>query len=182
MDFIFGIWFLVVGSLWTVGVLTLFILWLVHEESDGWAIAWMIVLCVIAYNIFQVDSMTLLVSAAAYIPIGIMWSFYRWKRFCNKKVEYFNEEKARIEEGVDQTSPHKLSMHADTVDRWRTALELDVLPGRNITRLVNWIFIWPFSVIENVLGDLYDMVVNLVKDHLISFYGRISSNALDKAQ
>lgn len=175
----FGIWFLVVGSLWTVGFLTLFVLWLVHEESDGWAIAWMIALGAIVYHIFQVDTMTLLVSAAAYIPIGIMWSFYRWKRFCNKEVQDYNDRK---DQRVSTDEVQGIADLAHWTERNLDSLKSTVSPGNNITRLVNWIVIWPFSVVENVLGDIYDAIVRLVKNHLVNLYSKISSNALNNVK
>jgi len=172
-------WFLVVGSIWTVGALTLFVLWLVHEESDGWAILWMVALGAIIYHIFRIDTMTLLIGAGAYIPIGIFWSFYRWKRFCNTKVNDYNERKtARL--AVDEVEAVQQLAHWE--ERNLDSLKDQVSPGNNITRLVNWIIIWPFSVVENVLGDLYDMVVDLVKVHLINLYTKISSNALNNVK
>lgn len=178
-EFIAATWFLVIGSIWTLGILGCFVLWLVHEESDGWALLWLAVFSAIAYWIFKVDTMTLLIGVAAYIPIGVCWSFYRWKRYCTSAVESYNERKTQR---VSQDDVQGVADLAHWTERNLESLKDDVAPGNNITRLVNWILIWPFSVIDNVLGDLYDMVVTLVKKHLINLYTRISSKALDNVE
>jgi hypothetical protein len=113
-----------------------------------------------------VDVKTLGMFIGAYIPIGLFWSFFRWRRFCNRKVAEFNE----YDWGDDSGAKTSAINH----------LKRDIDPSKNVGRVVQWIFIWPFSLIDNILGDIYDMVVNLVRVHLISLYRRISDNALKR--
>jgi len=169
-------------SFWGMGIVALFVLWLVHEESEAWAIAWLFVLAFITYNVFTIDLMTLLISMAAWIPIGICWSFYRWKRFCADLVEEHNEQKTLVYAQNNFTDPGERERMEREMARDFDRLKDRVDPGENITRLVQWILIWPFSVIENVLGDIYDMVVQLVKTYLINFYSKISNNALNQVK
>jgi hypothetical protein len=176
METIAAWWFIVVGSWWTLLFMGVFVFWLVHEESDGWAILWLLVASALAFHIFSLDLKTFLMYLVAYIPVGVGWSFYRWKRFCNKEVDEYNERKA--DHGHEQGG----SQLAEWEDRNFRSLENKLAPSNNITRLVQWIIVWPFSVIDNVLGDIYDMIVQLVKKHLINLYTKISSNALSKVQ
>ncbi len=50
----------------------------------------------------------------------------------------------------------------------------------NISRIVTWIFSWPFSAIDNIVGDLIDAVTSLVKNYLIGIYEGISKKYLDE--
>lgn len=176
IETIAAMWFLVIGSFWTLAVLGFFVLWLVHEESDGWAILWLLVASALAYHVFSLDLKTFAMYAIGYIPVGVFWSFYRWKRFCNKAVDSYNERKAAQE----QVKGTKLIN--DWEERNLDSLKDKVSPGNNITRLVQWIIIWPFSVVDNVLGDIYDMIVQLVKKHLVNLYTRISLSALNNVK
>jgi len=175
---IVGFWFIVVGSWWTLLFLGTFVFWLVHQEDDGWAIIWLLVASAIAYHIFQLELTTFLMWLAAYIPIGVIWSFYRWRRYCNKSVEEYNWEKQKRDAVDHAGADSELAREQRQLDGLKKMLE----PSNNISRLVQWIFIWPFSIIDNVIGDIYDMVVKLVKTHLISLYSKISSSALDKVK
>lgn len=164
----------VIFSIWTVGIVAVFTFWLVHEDSEGWAIFWLIVGAGLAYFTFEVDGKTLLMYIAAYIPVGLVWSFFRWKRYCNRKVDKFNDFKQMCTaEGSDVSFDEKRRLEA---------LRKEVDPTNNISKVVQWIIIWPFSLIDNILGDVYDMLVNLVRKHLISLYRRISDGALKKVQ
>ena len=162
-------------SLWGMFFLGLFVLWLVHEECQGWSIFWLGLLGFIAYHATGISLTTAAIYAVVYIPIGIVWSMYRWKRFCSTKVEENNDYVDMIEASGTTPSPME-------EDRRKAALQVTLSPTSNITRCVHWIMAWPFSAIENVLGDLYDMIVTLVKTYLINVYASIAGNALKNAK
>ena len=165
----------VATSIWTLGILALFVLWLVHENSERWAVFWVAVLGCLAYWTSNVDPVTALTYAALYIPIGVGWSMYRWRRFCKAEVERTNKNMIDLKNPKRTISDIDANLHNDSE---RNRLENKLQASNNITELVSWIIVWPFSLLENVLGDVYDMIVTLVRKHLINVYTRISMSAM----
>ena len=177
MEFLAGIWAMAVvfaTGFWGLLFLGLFVLWLVHEESDGWAIFWMLIWGTAIYFAFQLTWMQALIGAAAYIPIGILWSMHRWKRHCKKKVASYKEDTERHIRQRD-LDPDAANEHR-ALEKEDLARQLEV--DGSVTRLARWVVIWPFSMIDHIVGDLWDAIVTLIQKHLVNVYKRIATNAM----
>ena len=68
-------------------------------------------------------------------------------------------------------SDHKSTIYYTLKDRINYA--------NNIGRIVFWTLIWPFSLLDNILSDLINALIELVKNKLAIPYESISKKALD---
>lgn len=127
-------------------------------DMDGWAVFTGIVSGVIAFFMFDLTIIQISIFAALYFVAGIVWSFWRYKRYAENMVDIFNLE----------TSPSDF-------DRKRLVerLKIENMAGR----ITGWILSWPFSMIENVVGDVIRLVRNLVTDTLKGVYNSILASA-----
>lgn len=151
-------WAFILGVLFSLPVLIGFIflgLFLEHNEHDGWALFITLVVATIAWNMFTFPLNILLISAAAYFPIGILWSFWRWRRHCSRVVA-----------DVKKNPRHK----ADALNK------LDL--SEQIFRIVSWILNWPASALASLLGDIIDVIEVLVRKVFHKVYVKISRNAI----
>jgi len=128
-----------------------------HNEAKGWVVFVALVAAVLAWSVFGATWQQLLIVAGAWIPIGIAWSIWRWRRHCSKVVTKFKESGA---------------VHPDTY----TTSKID--PANSKSTIVYWIIAWPISVIEMSIGDLIDVIGVLVTQVFKGTYARISASAL----
>jgi len=138
-----------------VGI-ALMILVLEHNDATGWTLFTTIALGVLLY--FAVPALTLATMgliAAAWIPVGFVWSYYRWKRYCDTVVKL-------VRDG---------SIGPDT-GKGRVAIR------SNITRITHWIIAWPFSFVESIVGDVIDMIHRAILRIAKSTYAKISDGAI----
>lgn len=131
----------------------LFGIWCEHGESRGFAVFWALVAGVTAFFYFDVPLTSVAICSIGYVCFGIAWSFYRYKRFIVAKVETLREMNYRIE-SIEQYHPTKM---------------LDTITA--------WIIIWPFSLLENLCGDIINGIETLVKKVFKGVYNRIYDNA-----
>ena len=127
-----------------------------HNDSRGWSIFWMILAAVVAYFAFNVSLTTLAIGSVAYIVIGLFWSFWRYKRHASKIVEKFRGASA----------PEK--------ERALKALH----PKEMLSTITAWIMIWPFSMIENMIGDLITGIQMLVTKFFRGVYHKVYDSAV----
>lgn len=132
----------------------LFGIWSEHSESRGFAVFWALVAAVSAYFYFNIPLVDIGFYALAYLVLGVVWSFYRYKRFIVAKVETLNEMNYRLE-SISQYHPTKM---------------LDTITA--------WIIIWPFSLLENLCGDIINGIETLVKKVFKGVYNRIYESAI----
>lgn len=159
MEFLAGI---IVGW-WSLPIVALFALWSTHNDYDGWAVFFTLVLGTITALLFDIPASYIWWSLAAYIPIGLAWSMFRWKRYVSFKVKEYNED-------------------ADKSDIKHARLLEKIQPSANVSRIVHWVLIWPFSILDNLIGDIIEYVTQLVNKHLIGIYRRITLSAVDKIE
>jgi hypothetical protein len=131
----------------------LFGIWCEHGESRGFAVFWALVAGITAFFYFDVPLTSVAICSIGYVCFGIAWSFYRYKRFIVAKVETFREMTYRIG-SIEQYHPTKM---------------LDTITA--------WIIIWPFSLLENLCGDIINGIETLVKKVFKGVYNRIYDNA-----
>jgi hypothetical protein len=162
----------IVVSYWFLCILVCVILWNVHLDNDGWAIIWLAALTAAAYFAFTVSWQTIAIAAAVYIPIGLIWSIYRWKRHCKTALEDYQDSKERIQSGKENNSwDNKLERRQEDAKKLMN-------PAKNIDRIASWVIVWPFSLIDNIIGDLIDMVRDIIKKYLIRIYDTIAGKYL----
>ena len=127
-----------------------------HNGARGWAVFSALVTMAISFFFFNVSLLALAVSATGYIVIGLIWSFYRYKRHA-----------ADIVEKHANSSP-------STKER---ALQL-LHPKAMLPTITAWILIWPFSLVENFVGDLINGIQTLVSKIFKGIYHKIYDNAV----
>jgi len=158
MEFILSILF----APWALILYVLVAVFLEHKTHSGWAVFFglLIVIGLSPWGISNTFTWTeLLIGAAAYIPIGIIWSFWRFSRFCNKIV---NDVKNNI------------------IDKRFAESKLNV--ANQFDRIVLWVFAWPFSLVQTITGDVINLIEKLVRTVFRNSYIRISERAIKQLE
>lgn len=108
----------------------------------------------ISYYYFDVPLKTIWYYVALYIAVGLVWSFWRYKIYLSKEVKWLSDQKW------------------DNQEEKEVAVKR-LLPSNNLERITSWIIVWPFSVIENTLGDIITAIQSLVTKFFKGVYHRI---------
>ena len=89
MDFLAG---LIVGSTgWLLFyALIIMALFVEHNERHGWTVILVALTTCVSKSLFDLDWSTLGYAVVVYIPLGFVWSFWRWKRYLKKVVAAFD--------------------------------------------------------------------------------------------
>lgn len=127
-----------------------------HNGSSGWAIFFGLIAAAVSYFYFQIPLATIAIGAVAYVVIGMMWSFYRYKRHAMKVVEEYKNESPQNKE----RALHRLH------------------PKEMIGTISAWIAIWPFSMVENLVGDIINTIQTLITKFFRGIYHRIYESAV----
>ena len=137
---------------WPVLVL-LVLLGAIFESNGarGWSVFTGLVVAAVSYFYFHVSFFTILLITGLYLVIGVAWSFYRYKRHVSEVVEE--------------------NRNADVKTKQRVLLEIH--PKAMLVPITRWILIWPFSLIENFVGDFIVLVQQLVTKVFKGIYHRI---------
>ncbi len=141
------------------GLIGLCLLGIVAEHNDGRGFAVFLTLCAtaVAYFFFNLAPMDLLICAIGYIIIGFGWSFWRYRRFVVAEVEKIN---------------------ASDYNQDRKQMRVESLHPRNhVDTIVAWVIVWPFSAIENLIGDLITGITTLVTTTFKRAYQSIYDSA-----
>lgn len=147
------------GFMLTWPALVLFIIFGIlaeHNQARGWAIFMALAVAAISYFYFNIPLFTIALGAVIYVIIGLVWSFWRYKRHADKVVE----------ENKNQSDVYK-----------HRALEA-LHPRAMLGTITAWIIIWPFSMIENVVGDVITAIQLLVQKVFRGIYHRIYDSAV----
>lgn len=127
-----------------------------HNGARGWAVTTALVLAASAYFFFAVPLLTILIGAAAYLVAGVAWSVWRYKRYVDKTVEKYKAENEAVRRRVIE------ALH----------------PKAMLSTLTAWILIWPFSLVENIAGDLINAIQALVTKVFRGVYHSIYNKAV----
>lgn len=102
--------------------------------------------------------------AAAYLPIGIAWSFFRWWRVLKNKGAEILADKADFKPGYGGKT-------------WKEFVD-NRMPkaGDNKQRIVCWIMYWPFSAASYVLFDILCDIGNWLYAQLSGLYTRMADH------
>jgi len=148
---LFGLAFLATWP--AILVLCILGIWCEHNESRGFAVFWALVAGASAFFYFNVSLESIAISSIGYVCFGIVWSFYRYKRFIVAKVDELSS-----------------SGYPGRVEQYHPSNMLDTITA--------WIIIWPFSLIENLCSDIINGVEALVKGVFKGVYNRIYEHAI----
>lgn len=130
-----------------------------HNSWRGFAVFTAIVSAIVAFFYYKIPLLTIAEGAAIYLVVGLLWSFYRYKRFVTKAVD-----KARERGSVSQSAKDQLAH--------------ELHPTRNLPTITAWIIIWPYSAIDNILGDVINAIEILVKKIFRGVYTKIYEAAM----
>lgn len=128
-----------------------------HKGARGWAVFTGVVAMAVSYFYFQVTLAEILYWAIAYVVIGLVWSFWRYNVHAKETVAWIKTLQV----------PDKFS------EVYRQTQIDNLAPSKNLDRITAWIIIWPFSAIENILGDIINAIQALVTKVFKSVYSRI---------
>lgn len=107
---------------------------------------------VISYIMFSVPLTTLALILLGYVIVGILWSFWRYKRFVSSGVK-------------------GLSRNAS--DQYKRTMLQHLSPEQNKGMLVFWILMWPLSLVSNFIGDFINLIQKLVTEVFHKVYAKI---------
>lgn len=130
-----------------------------HNEHDGWSLFVTLLIVALVWNMFTFPLNLLLIAAAAYFPVGLLWSFWRWRRHCSRVVADVKKNPSQKADGL-----RKLDL------------------SEQIFRIVSWILNWPASALASLLGDIIDVIEVLVRKVFHKVYVRISRNAIKELE
>ena len=129
-----------------------------HNGARGWAVFTALATMAISYFVFNIPLLFIAAGAAGYIVIGLIWSFYRYKRHVTQAVEdvkpYGKDAKERVIR--------------------------DLHPTAMLGSITAWILIWPFSLLENFVGDIINGIQTLVQKVFKGIYYRIYESAVSQ--
>jgi uncharacterized membrane protein len=139
-------------------LITLLVLGILFEHNDahGWAIFTAMVTTAVAYFFFSVPLMTLAIGAVIYLVVGLIWSFWRYKRHADEVVNAYKDSPAVTKQRV-------LAM---------------LHPKEMLSTITTWIIIWPFSMVENITSDIITAIQMLVQKVFRNIYHRIYDSAV----
>lgn len=131
-------------------------IWAEHAEARGFAVFWALVAGVTAFFYFNVPLTSVLICSIGYVCFGVVWSFYRYKRFIVAKAEEIRAAGSSYSDGY--------------IGRYH--------PNKMLDTITAWIIIWPFSLIENLCSDIINGIENLVKNVFKGVYNKIYNAAV----
>lgn len=133
-----------------------------HNDWTGTAIFLALVATVTGVVYFDVSWQNIAYGVLAYAVAGVVWSFYRYKRFVSERVATFkaNSSGKALTTGDLQSIGHALH------------------PAKNIGSITAWIMVWPFSLVDNLISDAINTVQTLIKTVFRSVYTRIYDKAM----
>lgn len=144
---------------WAIFILiALFVLGIFSEHTDSseWSVFFMLIAVGVALLTFSLSWTMLAVYAAGYLAIGLFWSFWRYKRHAAKVVEQHKNSDAREKQ-----------------------FALAILhPKEMLGTITAWIMVWPFSFVENMVGDLINAIQMLITKVFRGIYHRIYDAAV----
>jgi len=172
MEFILGF---LVGSWWWF-LPIVYMVGAVFDHNE-WAFASFLCLASIigaVYALALVPATYMWYAAAAYFPIGITWSIWRWRQYVRRKVDEEMEE-ATAGNTFNYREMPSLDARKDLArKRCREKLTL----ANNAGRVTEWAMMWPMSIVANILGDVYDALRELIVTKLSRIYAAIVESAL----
>lgn len=139
-----------------IALLLLLAIFADYKSERGWAVFLGLAVLGVLVGTAGITINTVLITAAAWIPIGIVWSIWRWSRFCDKVVQDINEN------GNAKSAEHRLSF------------------SRNSAIITYWVLFWPVSLVSTACEDVFDVIEKLMTKFFTHTFDKISKRALSK--
>jgi len=160
----------------------------IHNRCEGFALTALglfAVVCILFGDLYPwaiANASVLIWCAVAYPLIGVAWSFPRWFLFLDRvKSEY----KSQLAEFGKLSKDKWGEWGRVVVCSWSlydAGLQFDAETGKltpppfhsNKERIFGWMLLWPWSMLDALLGELVFRVLRWVRDSLQRFYQAIS--------
>lgn len=158
MEFITGFFIGYLAN--TVGLVTLLLCALLFDifNSTKTVVFLMITAAIAAYVGFDIPLNIVLGAAIGYFAIGVLWSVWRYKRFVNAEL-------LRIYK--NENCEKKLLIN------W-------LAPKHNTSKILYWIFVWPISAINALVGDFIHMATAFVQTFFKGVYETLYTNSINQ--
>lgn len=146
---------------WTVVILTiLLVLGIIAEykEYTGWAVFFMIIAGIVTFYTFSFSWISIIIGVVAYLVIGLLWSFWRYRRHAKDVV----------------------LLHKNDPKHYKEFALKGLEPKAMLGTITSWIIIWPISFIESLIGDIINFVETLVTKVCRSVYYKIYESAYEE--
>ncbi|AUS02926.1 phosphotransferase system EIIB [Vibrio phage 2.275.O._10N.286.54.E11] len=160
MEFIAGIgaWLATWMFTWPFFLMVFVAAIFADSDEDGfWQGAFLLGSIFVGFHLFDLSWQQFFIALVMYIPLGVAYSAFRWKRHIDKTV-------AQVEAG--------------TMDRDTAANKIDYASRSNISDIAFWVAVWPVSGMAELCSDLIDLIRNLVSTHLQGIYKRLSQRGI----
>jgi hypothetical protein len=172
MEFIMGLLVGMFPAATLYMVVGLFVTAVILEYVD-WQIPKVLVcfaLTIYATCYFKLGVDATLVVAGVYLVIGLIWSFYRYKRYVKTEIQQIV--------GSDEFIAYQKNEKAYGWNRTRQQEAIDNLhPSKKLNLITDWIVFWPLSLINNFCSDFIDVIQTVVKKFFKSVYVKIFNDA-----
>lgn len=127
-----------------------------HRGARGWAVFTGLAAMGISYFVFDVSLKVIGIATALYLIVGVVWSFWRYNVHVKDSVKWIKTlQPSKFSETYIQTQIDNLA------------------PTKNLNMITAWIIIWPFSAVENLLGDIINAIQALVTKVFKGVYHKI---------
>jgi len=186
----FLVWFF---SWYAVGFLIGAALLSEYNECHGWTVICAAILMAVLFKLCELTSTQMLQITAAYVPIGFIWSFWRWKLYCNKVIRKFEAEHStndyasqfNVEEdkkwaNAPEYAEAKAKAKAKAKARIRERLAVQLDPRTHVEKMLYWVAGWPFSMVERSVSDIIDAIRNIIQMIMKQTYERISAAVMKR--
>jgi hypothetical protein len=118
------------------------------------------------YTIITFPAMYLL----AYVPLGIVWSMWRWKVHCKDCV-------TKAKNGDLSNHSSVLWVEAKNLDtRKHLAAHVDI--SKNLDMIIPWIICFPISIVERAAHDLIEVLKIAITEWFAKVYTSFSAKAM----
>ncbi|MEM1191516.1 MAG: hypothetical protein AAGI72_23495 [Pseudomonadota bacterium] len=96
-----------------------------------------------------------------YPIVGLLWSFWRYRRFVAYRLEHRTKTVFGNERSVD-----------DVVE--------ECAINKNLDRAAYWILFWPTNMVVHATRDLWDLLIEFIKTKLAHLYQEIQDAEVEK--
>ena len=159
-------------------ILALIGIFLVHDDSNKTAVFIGLVLLLAGVACFNIPLSVYIKYAAIYLVVGVLWSFWRYKRYVTYCVANRKYRSKYGSSWIEYTEKGSTPGNEMLTEMERRSLIESLHPSKNLDRIISWILIWPFSVVEMAAGDIIDLVTVLVRGVFKGVYLRVYLGAV----
>ncbi len=124
-----------------------------------------------AYLLFNLSTWMLV----AYVPAGMVWSFWRWRVYTKNCAALAKEGKLEVE-GSSRNGWKEIKNPSK--EKSREALVQATLLLPNLDRIISWIICFPISIIESAVDDFIHVLKIAITEWFAKVYRMSTESAL----